>query len=99
MVDGSATSVGKVAAFCTSLRFEPVWLATRLILPFVWPWPFFLSAVVGFASAASSCPAVARDALGGIGGGGKAVSVCRYQGNSTGWGIVEGGRWPRESAL
>lgn len=68
-VDGSTEGDGMFAAFCTSLRFEPFWLATRFIFPFVRPWPFFFSAAAGFVDSVSSCTtAVARDAFGGIRG-------------------------------
>lgn len=50
---GSTAGEGRFAALVTSLRFEPVWLATRLILPFVWPWPFLSLELVGFDSGSS----------------------------------------------
>lgn len=49
----STAGEGRFAALVTSLRFDPVWLATRLILPFVWPWPFFSLELVGFDSGSS----------------------------------------------
>lgn len=64
LLAASATGSGRLAALVTSLRLEPVELATRLIFPFVWPWPFFSLELVVFGSG-SSCATAAREALEG----------------------------------
>lgn len=51
------------AAFVTSFKFDPLELATRRILPLVWPWPFFSLGLVDFGSESS------WTFLGGIVGG------------------------------
>lgn len=68
LLAGSGGGSGRLAALVTSLRFDPVELATRLILPLAWPWPwpwpFFSLGLVALGSE-SSCAAVAREALDG----------------------------------
>lgn len=67
-----------LAAFWTSLRLDPVELATRRILPLLLCvlWPFFSLELVVLVSGSSW--AAAREALeGGIGGGGSGrLLVC-----------------------